>query len=46
MMVWTYKIKTDVGVIITKNVEYAEKKSRLGNIVFCKREKNMYKYNQ
>ena len=46
MMVWKYRIQTDAGMIITKNSEYAEKKSRLGNIVFCKRENNIYKFNQ
>lgn len=46
MMVWKYRIQTNVGVIITKNTEFAEKKSKLGNIVFCKRENNIYKFNQ
>jgi len=46
-MVWKYTIQTDAGTIITtRNTEYAEKRSKLGNIVFCKREKNIYKFNQ
>ena len=45
MLVWNYIIQTTCGKIITQNPEYAEKKSRLGNIVYCRREKNMYKYN-
>ena len=46
MMNWKYTIKTNNGVIITRNPEYAEMKSRLGNIIFCKRESNIYKFNQ
>jgi len=46
MIVWKYRIQTDIGYIITKNTDYAEKRSKLGNIVFCKRENNVYKYNQ
>ena len=46
MMVWKYKIQTDAGVIITQNTDYAEKRRKLGNIIFCKRENNIYKFNQ
>jgi len=46
MIVWKYKIQTDSGYIFTQNTSFAEQKSRLGNIVFCKREKNVYKFNQ
>ena len=46
MIVWRYTILTDIGIITTKNCEYAEKRSKLGNIVFCKREKNYYKFNK
>jgi len=45
MIVWKYKILTNSGLIITKDVEYAEKKRRLGCRIFCKRENNFYKYN-
>ncbi len=45
MLTWTYTILTDSGKIMTKNSEYAEKKSRLGNIVFCKRQSNYFKFN-
>jgi len=45
MMVWKYKILSEAGMIITQNLEYAEQKSKLGNIVFCKRENNVYKFN-
>jgi hypothetical protein len=44
MMMWKYTILSDNGTIITRNPEYAEKRSKLGNIVFCKRETNIYKY--
>ncbi len=44
MIVWTYKIRSNAGTIITKDPEYAERKSKLGNIVFCKRETNFFKY--
>ena len=43
---WRYTILTDIGIITTKNPDYAEKRSKLGNIVFCKREKNHYKFNK
>jgi len=45
MIVWKYTIQSDNGIIITQNPEYAEKRSRLGNIVFCKRENNFYRFN-
>ena len=45
MNVWKYTIQTNVGPIITRNPEIAENKSRLGYLVFCKRENNIYKYN-
>jgi len=44
MIVWTYKIKGDSGDIITKNFKYAEEKSKLGCLVFCKGENNIFKY--
>jgi len=46
MFVWKYRIISDAGVITTQNQEFAEKKSRMGNIVFCKRESNIYNFNQ
>ncbi len=45
MMVWKYTIQTNAGTIITQNPDFAEMKSKLGNIVFCKRETNIYKFN-
>lgn len=45
MMVWKYKIQSSTGLIITQNPEYAEMKSKLGNIVYCKGESNVYRYN-
>jgi len=45
MMIWCYKILTNNGIILTKDSEYAEKKSKLGNLVFCRRQSNHYKYN-
>jgi hypothetical protein len=42
---WIYKIQGLDKVIITKNVEFAEQKSKLGYIVFCKRESNIFKFN-
>jgi hypothetical protein len=44
MVIWKYIIQTDIGPIITSNYRYAEQRSKSGNIVFCKREKNIYKY--
>jgi len=46
MVIWKYIIKTNNGQIITNNADYAEMKSKLGNVVFCKRESNIYKFNQ
>ena len=45
MTIWKYIIKGNSGTIITKNHRYAEEKSNLGYIVFCKRENNIYKFN-
>jgi len=45
MIVWKYKILTEAGPIITKNVEYAEQKRKKGYLIFCKGESNVYKYN-
>jgi len=44
MMAWRYKIQGANGTIITSSSEYAEQKSRLGYIVFCKRESNIYRF--
>jgi len=44
MITWRYKIQGTDKTIITRNTEYAEKKSKLGYIVFCKRESNIYKF--
>jgi len=46
MMVWMYTIQTNNGKILTKDPLYAERQSRQGNIVFCKRETNVFKFNQ
>lgn len=43
-MKWMYKIQGSSGTIVTSDPYYAEKKSRLGNIVFCKRKNHIYKY--
>lgn len=43
MIIWKYTILSDAGTITTRNPEYAEKKSKLGYPVFCKRESNIYK---
>ncbi len=45
MIVWKYKIIGKAGVIMTQNTDLAEKKSKLGYWVFCKRVSNIYKYN-
>jgi len=45
MTIWKYIIKGDSGIIITKDHRYAEKKSKLGYIVFCKRDRNIYRFN-
>jgi len=44
MMVWKYKIIGSAGTIITRNTEIAERKSKSGYLVYCKRESNIYKY--
>jgi hypothetical protein len=44
MITWIYIIKNFEGKIITKNCDFAERKSKLGYFVFCKRAKNLYKY--
>ena len=41
MNIWKYVIKSGSGLIITKNFEIAEEKSKLGYIVFCKRAKKL-----
>ena len=46
MIVWKYTIKTNNGMIVTKDPFYAEKHSRIGNIVFCKRETNLFRFHQ
>jgi len=44
MIVWNYAIQSDNGKIFTQDPEYAEKRSKLGDIVFCKRITNFYKF--
>jgi len=44
MTIWKYIIHGKNSTIITSNTDYAEKKSKSGYIVFCKRESNMFKY--
>lgn len=44
MTIWKYIIKSNAGTIITRNHQYAEQKSKLGYLVFCKRENNIYRY--
>ena len=44
MMTWRYKIRGVNSTIITSNSEYAEQKSRLGYVVFWKRESNIYRF--
>jgi hypothetical protein len=46
MFVWIFTIQSSNGKIITKNPVYAEKRSKLGDIIFCKRETNFFKYHQ
>ena len=46
MISWKYIIKGEAGDIITKDPMFAEKKSKLGYLVFCKRESNIYKFHQ
>ncbi len=45
MIVWKFTIQSANGKTITQNPIYAEKRSKLGDIVFCKRETNFYKHN-
>ncbi len=45
MIVWMFTIVGPGRRIVTQNSSYAEKRSKLGDIVFCKRETNMYKHN-
>ena len=45
MMVWKYRIVGNSGILTTRNTDIAENKSKLGYIVYCKRESNIYKYN-
>ena len=44
MIVWRYRIVGNSSILTTKNTEIAENKSKLGYIVYCKRESNIYKY--
>jgi len=44
MMVWRYIIQSNGATIVTQNTDYAEKRSKLGNVVFCKRENNINKF--
>jgi len=46
MTIWKYIIKTNNGMILTKDPFYAERHSKNGNIVFCKRETNLFKFNK
>ena len=46
MIEWKYTILSNAGLILTSNPEFAEKKSRLGYRVYCKRENNKYKFYQ
>jgi len=43
MFVWTFTIQSRNGKTMTQNPLYAEKRSKLGDIVFCKRESNIYR---
>jgi hypothetical protein len=43
MITWKYIIKGNYTTMITKNHDFAEQKSKLGCIVYCKREKNIFK---
>ena len=45
MMVWKYRIVGNSGILTTRNTDIAENKSKLGYIVYCTRESNIYKYN-
>jgi hypothetical protein len=44
MIVWKYTILSNAGSILTSNTEYAEKKSKSGYRVYCKRENNKFKF--
>ncbi len=44
MYIWKYKIISNSGPIYTSNTMFAEKKSKLGNLVFCKRENDFLKF--
>ncbi len=44
MNVWNYTIHNVNNKIFTQNPKYAEKRSKQGNIVFCKRITNFYKH--
>jgi hypothetical protein len=46
MTIWKYIILTDAGRIITRDPFFAEKKRKNGNIIFCKRESNIFRFNQ
>lgn len=46
MNVWKFTIQSTNGKIITQNPAYAEKRSKLGDIVYCKRETNLFKYHK
>jgi len=45
MMVWKYTIQTSNGKIITRDPICAEKYRKIGNLIFCKGENNVYKFN-
>ena len=45
MMTWIYTIKAGASTIITGDPFYAERKSKTGYIVFCKRKNNVYSQN-
>jgi len=45
MSLWTYTIKTAKGfVLTTTDPDIAEKKSRHGCCVYCKRTTNVFRY--
>lgn len=44
MYIWKYKIIGNSGSIYTSNTLFAEEKSKLGKLVFCKRETNIRKF--
>jgi len=41
---WIYRIIGKTVVITTKNTDFAEKKSKLGYIIYCKKETKKYRY--